>query len=75
MLFRSDDSSDILGRPHLHWPQSRFGGLADSSPFNGFITYPFLTAASWVVASLVSGCALGFVVIAAIRFMKAKPSA
>src|SRR4030095_7794346 len=41
----------------FQWPEPRFAGLAgtDVSPFVGFIRVPVLTAAFWIVASLVFG--------------------
>jgi hypothetical protein len=50
-----------------HWPQQRFGGLADATPFTGFITIPFQTAAIWIVLSLVFGGVCGSIIIAIVR--------
>jgi hypothetical protein len=50
-----------------HWPQQRFGGLADATPFTGFITIPFQTAAIWIVVSLVFGGVCGSIIVAIIR--------
>ena len=54
-----------LGRIY-EWPQPRFNGLwgADVSPFMGYITVPFETAAFWIVASLILGGLLGSLLIA-----------
>jgi hypothetical protein len=57
----------------LRWPESRFAGLADSSPFVGFIGIPFGTAALWIVFSLVIGGAIGTVVVTIVR-STARPS-
>jgi hypothetical protein len=51
----------------FRWPEPRFAGLADSSPFQGFITFPLLTAAFWIVASLVSGSIIGFITLEIVR--------
>ena len=59
------------------WPQPRFGGLwgPDVNPFVGFIGVPFVTAAIWIVASLVVGGALGSLVIAVLGRPAGKPVA
>lgn len=49
------------------WPQGRFGGLADGSPFTGFFVIPFATAAFWIVASVLFGSVVGSLVIAITR--------
>jgi len=51
------------------WPEPRFFGLwgPDVSPLVGFIVVPFLTAASWIVGSLVVGGAIGCITIAIMR--------
>src|SRR5688572_1399878 len=43
------------------WPQPRFSGLAgpDVTPFTGYVAVPFITAAIWIVVSVVVGGALG----------------
>jgi len=53
----------------FEWPEPRFFGLwgPEVSPFVGFIAVPFLTAASWVVGSLVVGGVIGSIVIAVTR--------
>jgi hypothetical protein len=45
------------------WQEARFAGLSDSTPFIGFVAIPFLTAAFWVVASLVVGGAIGSAIL------------
>jgi hypothetical protein len=47
----------------FRWSDNRFGGLADSTPFIGFIAIPFLTAAFWIVTSLVVGGAIGSLIL------------
>ena len=49
------------------WTEPRFGGLAGSDPFTGFIGIPFATAAMWIGASLVFGGLIGSIVIFALR--------
>jgi hypothetical protein len=49
------------------WPQPRFYGLADASPFIGYVALPFGTAAFWIVASLIFGGLLGSLIIAVMR--------
>ena len=65
-----------LGRIY-EWPQSRFAGTwgADVAPVMGFIAIPFLTAAFWIVASLIVGGALGSLVIAVMSRSTSKPMA
>src|SRR5262245_58781030 len=48
------------------WTQPRFMGLwgPDVTPFEGYITLPFLTAAFWIVASLFVGGIVGSIIIA-----------
>ena len=60
----------------FEWPESRFAGLAgpDVTPFVGFIALPFLTAAFWIVISLVVGGAIGTVVLAIVRRRRATSS-
>jgi hypothetical protein len=57
----------------FRWPESRFAGVADSSPFVGFIGIPFGTAAFWIIASLVIGGAIGTIVVTIVR-SAVKPS-
>lgn len=47
----------------FHWPEPRFAGLDGPSALTGFITLPLLTAAMWIVASLVIGGTIGSVVL------------
>ena len=49
------------------WTESRFGGVDAPNPLVGFIALPLLTAAFWIVASMVSGCAIGFGTLAFMR--------
>ena len=51
----------------FNWPESRFGGLNTPNPVTGFLVYPLLTAAFWIVASMVSGTILGFTTLAIMR--------
>ena len=55
------------------WPEPRFFGLAgpDVSPFVGFVAVPFLTAAFWIVASLVFGGLIGSITLAIARKARA----
>jgi len=57
-----------LGRIY-EWPESRFYGLfgPEVGPFEGFIGVPFVTAAIWIVSSLVVGGAIGSALIAFLR--------
>jgi len=50
-----------------HWPQQRFSGLADATPFTGFIAIPFQTAAIWIVVSVVFGGICGSIIMMVIR--------
>ena len=47
------------------WPQPRFAGLSgpDVPFFVGFIAIPFITAAFWIVASLVFGGIVGSIIL------------
>ena len=51
----------------FNWTESRFGGLNTPDPLVGFLAVPLLTAAFWVVASMVSGTVLGFATLAIMR--------
>ena len=53
----------------FEWPESRFAGLAgpDVTPFVGFIAVPFLTAAFWIVASLIVGGLIGSITLGLMR--------
>ena len=59
------------------WTQSRFVGTwgEDVSPFVGYIAVPFLTAAFWIVASIIFGGIIGSIVIAVGRRMTARSQA
>jgi len=48
------------------WTQPRFAGTwgPDVNPFVGYVGVPFVTAAFWIVASIVIGGAIGSIVIA-----------
>jgi hypothetical protein len=48
----------------FRWPESRFAGLADSSPLIGFVAIPIATALFWIVSSVVVGGAIGSLVLA-----------
>jgi hypothetical protein len=50
----------------FQWPESRFYGLwgPDVNPFVGYIAVPFVTAAFWIVASLVIGGAIASATLA-----------
>jgi len=51
----------------FNWQESRFGGLDNPNPIVGFITLPLLTAAFWIVASMVTGTVIGVIVLAIMR--------
>jgi hypothetical protein len=53
----------------FNWPEPRFAGLAgpDVTPFVGFIGVPFVTAAFWIVASIVIGGAIGAIALTIVR--------
>ena len=57
----------------FEWPESRFAGLAgpDVTPFVGFIAVPFLTAAFWIVASLIVGGLIGSITLGLMRRSRA----
>jgi hypothetical protein len=59
------------------WPQQRFYGTwgPEVSAFVGFIGVPFVTAASWIVGSLIFGGAIGSLVIAVMSRSASKPMA
>lgn len=59
------------------WPQQRFDGLAgpDVTLFTGYITIPFVTAAFWIIASVIFGGILGSIIIAITRRLLSKPAA
>src|SRR5438477_1933934 len=49
------------------WPESRFAGVNAPNPLVGFVALPLLTAAFWIVASMVSGSVIGFTTLAIVR--------
>ena len=49
------------------WHESRFAGVDHPNPLVGFIALPFLTAAFWIGASMVTGIAIGGAVLAIMR--------
>jgi hypothetical protein len=53
----------------FNWQESRFTGLSgpDVSPFRGFVGIPLVTAAIWIVASLVIGGTVGGITLAMAR--------
>ena len=61
-----------LGRI-FQWPESRFAGLAEASPFAGFVSIPFMTAGLWICASVVIGGAIGAVTLAIVRLSMKSP--
>jgi hypothetical protein len=60
----------------FEWTQARFDGLwgPGVSAFRGYIGVPFVTAAIWIVASLVIGGLLGSIVVAIGRVFAGKAS-
>src|SRR4029434_6321777 len=48
----------------FRWPENRFAGLADSSPFVGFVGIPVWTALFLIVSSVVCRGAVGALVLA-----------
>jgi hypothetical protein len=51
----------------FNWTEPRFSGVNTPNPILGFLGLPLLTAAFWVVVSLVSGTILGFATLAITR--------
>lgn len=51
----------------LHWTEPRFAGVDAANPLVGFIALPLLTAAVWIVASMVTGSLIGFITLALMR--------
>ena len=51
----------------LHWTEPRFAGVDAANPLVGFIALPLITAAVWIVASMVTGSAIGFITLALMR--------
>jgi hypothetical protein len=60
----------------FEWTQARFEGLSGPgiSAFRGYVGVPLVTAAIWIVASLVIGGLLGSIVVAIGRFVVGKAS-
>ena len=58
----------------FNWPEPRFAGLdgPDVTPFVGFIGVPFVTAAIWIVASIVVGGAIGAIALTIMRSQQMK---
>ena len=54
----------------FNWTESRFGGVNNPNPIVGFLALPLLTAAFWIVVSMISGTILGFATLAIMRFRK-----
>ena len=51
----------------FNWTEPRFAGLDAANPFVGFIAVPLITAAVWIVASMVIGSAIGFITLGMVR--------
>ena len=51
----------------LHWTEPRFAGVDAANPLVGFIALPLITAAIWIVASMVTGSVIGFITLALMR--------
>ena len=51
----------------LHWTEPRFAGVDAANPLVGFIVLPLITAAFWIVASMVTGSVIGFITLALMR--------
>ena len=51
----------------FNWTEPRFAGVDARNPFVGFIAVPVITAAVWIVASMVIGSAIGFMTLAIVR--------
>jgi len=54
----------------FNWTESRFGGVNNPNPIVGFLALPLLTAAFWIVVSMISGTIIGFATLAIMRFRK-----
>src|SRR5881296_1295086 len=57
-----------------YWPprmfnstESRFASVNAPNPLVGFIALPLITAAFWIVVSMVTGNAIGFISLAIVR--------
>ena len=51
----------------FNWTEPRFAGVDAQNPLVGFIALPAITAAFWIVASMVIGSAIGFIALAMVR--------
>ena len=51
----------------FNWTEARFAGVDAPNPLVGFIALPLITAAFWIVASLVIGSAIGSITLAILR--------
>ena len=51
----------------FNWTEPRFAGVDAPNPLVGFIALPLVTAAFWIVASMVIGGAIGFITLAIMR--------
>ena len=51
----------------FNWTEARFAGVDAPNPVVGFIALPLITAAFWIVASLVIGSAVGSITLAILR--------
>ena len=51
----------------FNWTEPRFAGVDAPNPLVGFIALPLITAAFWIVASMVIGGAIGFITLAIMR--------
>jgi hypothetical protein len=58
----------------FNWPESRFGGVSAPNPVVGFLALPLLTAAFWIVASMVGGTILGSGTLAIMRSRRPSPA-
>ena len=48
----------------FNWTEPRFAGVDAANPLVGFIALPLITAAFWIVASMVIGSGIGFITLA-----------
>ena len=51
----------------FNWTESRFAGVGTPNPLVGFIALPLITAAFWIVVSMVTGSAIGSIALAMVR--------
>jgi hypothetical protein len=49
------------------WTEPRFAGVDSPNPLVGFIALPLITAAFWIVASMVIGGTIGFITLGMVR--------